>query len=197
MLVRPSLPALAACFFAFFVTADSQAETSAQSDLASHLPGLEIARCMFPQGKLVLQRGESFHVLRRGDAVPGEPGLKVLEITDRHAILIQGPRGSGPSDTPAIPERLVKIEKRHDGEVTVTVMSARMPRVEGPQQQDDATVYSPWSSAAGVTDGLETAPRMAPLVEPVRVPEDGAEPPAGEGSAEEPPDGPAEEEERR
>ncbi len=183
MLVRPTLPVLTACFFAFLVTADSRAETSAQSDLASFFPGLEIARCMFPQGKLVLQHGEDFHVLRRGDAVPGEPGLRVLEITDRHAILIRGPKGSGPGDAPAIPDRLVKIEKKVDGEVTVTVMSANMPRVEGPEEPDAARIYSPWSSAGGVADDLETAPKMAPLVEPVQVPVDGAVPPDSAGES--------------
>ncbi len=175
MSARKSLPALVICFFAFLVPAASQADTPADHTLSSPFPGLEVARCMFPQGKLVLWSGEDFHVLRRGDAVPGQPGLRVLEITDRQAVLIQGPKGSGPSDTPAIPERLVKIEKSVDGDVTVTVMSARMPRVEGPEQQDEATIYSPWSdggapAGATQTEGSGAPPKTAPLIEPLRAP---------------------------
>ncbi len=128
MSVRQIFPALVICIFAFLAPAVPRADTLTGDTLSSLFPGLEVARCMFPQGKLVLSSGEDLLVLRRGDAVPGEPGLRVLEITDRHAVLIQGAKGTGPSDTLAIPERLVKIEKSLDGEVTVTVMSAHMPR---------------------------------------------------------------------
>lgn len=169
--------------------ADPVADTGVVGRLSEHFPGVEVARCMFPQGKLVVQSGELFHVLRKGDAVPGQPGLRVLEITDRHAILIQGPKGSGPGSTSEaavpIPDRLVKIEKRPDGEVTVTVLSARIPRAVGPELLDHETVYSPWSedsgkvnsgSGQGQSDG-ESGVAFAPLVAPrqVEVPENGSD----------------------
>lgn len=186
MSVRQSLSALVVCLFTVFAPAG--ADTPVDGAVSSHLPGLKVARCMFPQGKLVLQHGVDFHVLREGDAVPGDPGLRVLEITERHAVLIQGPKGSGPSATPAIPERLVKIEKKIDGEVTVTVLSARIPRMEGPEMQDEATVFSPWASDADAALS-ETPAKAAPLVVPWRLPVEGAVEDAGPTSEQKPDDG--------
>ena len=172
MLVRVSLPVVCLCSVLLLIPTVAFAEPSGL--LSKHLPGVEIARCMFPQGKLVLQRGEAFHVLRKGDPVPGEPGFRVLEITDHHAVLIQGPKGSGTGEIPAIPDRLVKIEKGIDGEVSVTLMSARMPRAEGPQLQTDDVIYSPWRQSAGKAGevGEEVGgSKHAPLIAPRQVDE--------------------------
>ena len=166
---RPFLFAVAVCGLVA-LTPSNAAEPPARDPLAEHFPGVEVARCMFPQGKVVLKRGEALHVLRQGDAVPGFAGLRVLEITDRHAVLIQGPEGSGKGAVPAVPERLVKIEKRPDGEVTVTVLSARLPRVEGPELQGGERIYSPWSEDAGKAQpGEDDTGIDAPLVAPRRV----------------------------
>ncbi len=178
------LPVLVCAFFSIPTLATAASDDTAPSRLSDVFPGVEVARCMFPQGKLVVQSGELFHVLRKGDSVPGQPGLRVLEITDRHAVLIQGPKGSGPVTSTSgestaavpIPDRLVKIEKKLDGEVTVTVLSARMPRAVGPELLDQETIYSPWSedggkvkhsgSGKGSGEDPEGEAALAPLVAP-------------------------------
>lgn len=69
---------------------------------------IEIVRCHFDEGRIVLRTGDALHVLHPGDTMPGTE-LDVLEIAEGSATLAV--RGAGAS--PAL--RLVKVTIDDDG----------------------------------------------------------------------------------
>ncbi|MEM8995368.1 MAG: hypothetical protein AAGF23_11315 [Acidobacteriota bacterium] len=93
--------------------------------LAEHLPGYEIARCAFADGKLVLERADDFLVLRQGDRIPGLPLVTVHEISPRRAVLFEAARGAA-GEASVRPERIFKIDVEPDGATRVTVLTGEL-----------------------------------------------------------------------
>ncbi|MCG8456258.1 MAG: hypothetical protein MI919_08245 [Holophagales bacterium] len=94
------------------------------------MPGFSIARCMFPQGRLVLEKGEELVVLREGDRLPGPEGFRVLEISRSRAVLARSAVGIPAAEgsavaTVLVPETLILIELGPEGTTAVTVGTAR------------------------------------------------------------------------
>lgn len=103
------------------------------------LPGYSIARCLFAEGRLVLERGGEFLVLREGDKLPDRPRVRVLEIRDTYAVLAEGLA----ADVAAVPERMVKITRDPDGAVGVTLMSAEIPQADPAATLEPNAIFVP------------------------------------------------------
>lgn len=118
------------CVFALALAAGFAAPAIAEGGgrLADHLPGYSVARCAFPQGKLVLEHDGDLHVLRQGDAVPGSPRVRVHEISERRAVLFEA--ATGDAGGSAVPHRILKIDQAPDGTTRVTLLGADLARTE-------------------------------------------------------------------
>ena len=129
----PSLCVVPLTLLAAFVLAAGFSRPAAAAEgqsgrLADHLPGYSVARCAFPQGKLVLEHGDELHVLRQGDTVPGLPRVRVHEISDRRAVLFEAAIGANSGS--AVPHRMLKIDEAPDGTTRVTLLGADLTRTE-------------------------------------------------------------------
>ncbi len=94
--------------------------------LDDYLPGYSIARCLFAEGRLVLEHEGEFLVLRQGDTLPGRPRIRLLEIGGSQAVLMEA-QVATPATAVAVPNRLIKIAKDPGGGVSVILVSAELP----------------------------------------------------------------------
>lgn len=143
---RRSVTPLAVGLAALSMTVFSWADPAAPEDpLEKWLPGYRVARCMFPQGKLVLEHEGELVVLRPGDRLPGRPEVRVYAIDDEQAVLLESAAADGLAS--AIPRRILKVVPDPAGAVGVTVLSAQQPRA------DEAELFA---------EGSSFAPRFSP-----------------------------------
>ena len=71
-------------------------------NLGASIGSVEIVRCHFDEGRLVIRHNDEIHVLRKGDTLEGT-GLRVVEITPGSATL------SIRQDSPAGSLRIIRI----------------------------------------------------------------------------------------
>jgi hypothetical protein len=105
--------------------------------LAASSPPVELVRCHFDEGRVVVRHADTLHVLRAGDGLDGS-GLRVVDITPKAAILAI--RQTSP--TPGL--RIIRITRTDAGAVLL---------------QEYAT--DPASLAAGSTATAPQAPVSA------------------------------------
>ncbi len=127
----PRLAGVLIGFLSLVSTPSSAAETAAE--LADHLPGYSIARCLFPEGRMVLEHQGELLVLRQGDTLPGNPRVKVLRLDAEGALLAAAAAAGAGGAHPAVPDRMIKITQGPAGEIDVTLLSARLPQNEEPE----------------------------------------------------------------
>ena len=142
---RRSATPLAAGLAALTLAAFSWADPAVPEDpLEKWLPGFSVARCMFPQGKLVLEHEGKLLVLRPGDRLPGRPEVRVYAIDEGQAVLLESAAADGlPA---AVPQRILKLVPDPEGAVAVTVLSAQLPRA------DETELFAEGSSIAVEAD---------------------------------------------
>ena len=112
-----------------FLAPTPRAVAETAGKLADHLPGYSIARLLFPEGRMVLEHEGEFLVLRKGDTLPGMPGVKVLQLDAEGALLAEA-AAFGEAAGSAVPERMIKITQTATGTIDVTLLTARPPQNE-------------------------------------------------------------------
>ena len=145
-----------------------QGEQNAHA-LDGFLPGYSVARCLFIDERLVLEKGEDLYVLRAGDAVPGQPTVRLLEIDERGATLVAAHQSVHGQTTP---DRILRLIPKADGGLEILSMSSvgRQQHATHPDLQDagfvvrqsDGTVRridSPVLSQDGGQDPVAAAPQ--------------------------------------
>ncbi|MCP3963204.1 MAG: hypothetical protein GY719_35640 [bacterium] len=158
--------------------------------LADHLPGYSVARCLFPEGRLVLEREGELLVLRKGDTLPEMPRMKVLELDAEGALLGEAAAAGAAVTTSAVPERMIKITQTPEGVIDVTLMTAQPPENEevelleagtvlaiGPDGEPIAEPMGGASAAGAPATGVPAAgvPAIRPTRAPIAEPDPGTE----------------------
>lgn len=107
------------------------------------LQGYSVARCLFSEGRLVLERDQQYVVLRQGDTLPGNSRVKVIRIAGDSAVLMEARATSGKAEhAGTIPERMIRISMDESGTVVFTLMSAQPPGGDASEVQEWAATMS-------------------------------------------------------
>jgi hypothetical protein len=110
---RVSKSALLFAFIALFVSAFAAATLPLASiKLAEASPPIEVVRCHFDEGRIVVRHADTLHVLHAGDEVDSL-GLRLMEITPEAATLALR------QAEPAVSLRIIKITESDSGTVLI------------------------------------------------------------------------------
>jgi len=103
------------------------------------LPGFRVARVLWREGKLVLEHQGALVVLRAGDALPGRPLARLVQIDERGAVLREAAAAPGQEEAAGVPvpDRLVRLEPSSSAAgFSVTLLTAAEPGSPQPQREE-------------------------------------------------------------
>lgn len=140
---------------------------------AAALPGYQVARVLWAEGKLVLEHEGRLVVLRQGDSLPGRPEVRLIEINERGAALADAASGV-PGTSVLRPDRLIRLAPslEHAEAFDVTLMSAQPQLGPVPERSPEQGLLplGPGGPGRVVDAKSEAAVQDAPPVTPTRVP---------------------------
>ena len=106
----------------------SWAVAQTRAGLGKYLPGYEVARYLPESGRLVLEHQGKFIVLRRGDEVPGLPGVRLASADRRGALLVESADGETAAAGDGVdlaPKRWLRLVPDKSGGVQVIAILAQ------------------------------------------------------------------------
>jgi hypothetical protein len=146
---------------------------SPSARFAAALPGYQVARVLWAEGKLVLEHEGRLVVLRQGDSLPGRPEVRLIEINDRGVTLADAASGV-PGTSVLRPDRLIRLAPslEHAEAFDVTLMSAQPQLGPVPERAPEHGLLplGPGGPRGVIDAKSDGAVQDAPPVTPTRAP---------------------------